>query len=142
MSFTGHTLRREAGHGLCPAGTLRLLDVIQWMAVPLALSRSGWPDDQGADRDSWETYWQGFPGSSTVMAAQDSASVSPGIDIVWIIEVPVHSDDHVVVGSWWPDLLPRAASRGGAVELRLLPPGIAGDTQQNQVRLIGCGADV
>jgi hypothetical protein len=59
------------------------------------------------------------------MAAQDSASVSPGIDVLRIIEIPVHGDDHVVVGSWWYNLLPRVASRGGTVELWLLPPSIA-----------------
>ena len=112
------------------------------MVVPLALLRSGWPDDQGANGNRGETYRQGLPRDPTVTAAQDSASVGPGVDAVRLIGVPVNGDDHVIIRAWWDKLLPRAATRGGTVELRLLPPGTTGDAQQHQVRFIGRGTDV
>ena len=73
-----------------------------WPAVrvihrALLLHLSDKPNDQCSHGDSGQGYWQRFPRDATVLAAEDGASVGPGVDPLRIAGIPINGNHHIVV---------------------------------------------
>src|SRR5262245_62216599 len=63
----------------------------------LATHRSDRPNDQGPYGDSGQGYRQRLPRDATIVAAENSASVSPSVDALRVAGVPIDGYHHIVV---------------------------------------------